>query len=336
MQPWIAVRSLVFACNDPSQWVKSAFPAPRRVSTVRARQASGITTRPTWVLMVMVMVEQWVMFLYSRCIGLVCLGRGMSCSSVACVDSVIITTLTDQNQIGEAEINGECYGAWCQTCPECACFEQDVVSSRMDWQYCGTPLGYPMTSKAGTIGWPPLTRQIRYIAQQPYDEEVHGQAISALGFVVCNQLRQLVLRTAVSIMIQTGNGRPKEGKAASSVDAHQKTYPGRQADTSKHPRECLAHIGRLEKGFHLATRIRKPASSRAVDGGKNGTLNGQPNVVCLYSRPGRALLKCRNGRRLASRKQSMSVSCFVEHTGRISRTRAGQRIARSLEVTVAK
>ena len=56
------------------------------------------------------------------------------------------------------------------------------------------PLARNMTSSVGAVGrLRPLTGQVRYITQQPDNEEVHGQAISALGVVVCDKSRQLSL-----------------------------------------------------------------------------------------------------------------------------------------------
>lgn len=76
---------------------------------MRAWQSGRIAARPARVLMVvLVMGQQWVVFrrvLYSRCVGLVCLGRRMSCApgvslaaaAAACVDGVVVAALANEN-----------------------------------------------------------------------------------------------------------------------------------------------------------------------------------------------------------------------------------------------
>lgn len=76
-----------------------------------------------------------------------------------------------------------------------------------------------------------LTGQVGDIPQQPDQEELHRQGVGALGFVIGNQLRELLL-SAID--------PPPWGLLL----AYQKTYPGRQADTAKDARERLTDSGR--------------------------------------------------------------------------------------------
>lgn len=56
-------------------------------------------------------------------------GVSLAAGAAACVDSVVVAALTNEDQVGETKVQGKCYSGWCQTCPECACFEQERKSA---------------------------------------------------------------------------------------------------------------------------------------------------------------------------------------------------------------
>ena len=69
--------------------------------------------------MVVIVVKQWIMLrgiLHSCRVGFMCLGRGMSCASgvsltaaaAACVNSVVVTALEYEGDIGDNEVHRKC------------------------------------------------------------------------------------------------------------------------------------------------------------------------------------------------------------------------------------
>ncbi len=125
------------------------------------------------------------------------------------------------------------------------------------------------------------TREVGDISEQPYEEELHRQGVCTPGLVVCDKLGELWWKTLSA-------PAPLLDPLERVLDAYQKAYPSREADTPKDARESFPHSGRLECRWEGGDKGRHGVLCFNSDGPhkRRGRAIDSPmiyDVVCLGS-----------------------------------------------------